>query len=311
VIDVHGNPVAGATVVAWRGTLEGDATRAYLRVPDGTDPHATYTGSAASAYHRAGFDADVATTDATGEFTVRAVPDGGILAELGDRRSQPRQIGHGAIVLSLAPTRTVEGRVSSDDEVLSAIMISAHYQLGPALAWRCTAAVGRLHDYRLGGLPAGHATLRLDDWIRDRARKVDAGLVRDGAEPRWPVGPGLDVIVRGGSAVTPWIYVLRGHPTATTAADLDRLVDGAADATVMPAFVVGAAGRTAEAMRYYQRGDRHRVVRNNAPGPVRVCVADAEPTSPAMCRTIEVPRTTPEVRDGHGFYPAIPVIFQR
>jgi hypothetical protein len=125
------------------------------------------------------------------------------------------------------------------------------------------------------------------------------------------VGPGLDVIVRGGSAVTPWIYVLRGHPTATTAADLDRLVDGAADATVMPAFVVGAAGRTAEAMRYYQRGDRHRVVRNNAPGPVRVCVADAEPTSPAMCRTIEVPRTTPEVRDGHGFYPAIPVIFQR
>jgi hypothetical protein len=37
--------------------------------------------------------------------------------------------------------------------------------------------------------------------------------------------------------------------------------------------------------------------------------AGAEPTSPAMCRTIEIPRTTPEVREGHGFYPAIPVIF--
>ncbi|HEX3482960.1 MAG TPA: serine/threonine-protein kinase, partial [Kofleriaceae bacterium] len=311
VIDLHGNPVAGASVVAWRGTLEGDATRAYLRVPDGQDPHATYTGTAPPAYHRAGFDADVATTDASGGFTVRAVPDGGILAELGDRRSQPRPIGHGAIVLQLEPTRTIEGRLTSDDEVLSGIVISAHYQLGPTLAWRCTAPVRRLHDYHLGGLPAGHASLRLDDWLRLGVRKVEAGPVRDGAEPRWPVGPGLDVIVRGGSPVTPWIYVLRGHLTAQTTADLDRLVDGAADATVMPAFGVGAAGRTAEAMRYYQRGDRHRVVPGNAPGHVTVCVADAEPTAPTMCQTIEISRITPDVRDGHGIYPAIPVIFQR
>jgi hypothetical protein len=125
------------------------------------------------------------------------------------------------------------------------------------------------------------------------------------------VGPKLDVIVRGGAAATPWVYVLRGHPTAKTTADLDRLVDGAADATVMPAFVIGAANRSAEAMKYYQSGDRHRVIFGNSPGQVTVCVADAEPTSPAMCRTIEVPRTTPEVRDGRGIYPAIPVIFQR
>jgi hypothetical protein len=311
VIDLHGNAVAGATVVAWSGTLEGDATRAYLRVPEGQDPHATYTGTAPPAYHRAGFEADVATTDASGGFTVRAVPDGGILAELDDRRSQPRPIGHGAIVLQLEPTRTIEGRVNSDDEVLSGIVISAHYQLGPTLAWRCTAPVGRLHDYHLGGLPAGHATLRLDDWLRLGVRKVEAGPVRDGAEPRWPVGPGVDVIVHGGSQVTPWVYVLRGHPTAKTTADLDRLVDGAADATVMPAFGVGASNRTAEAMRYYQIGDRHRVTSGNSPGPVTVCVAEAEPTSPATCQAIEIPRTTPEVRDGHGLYPAIPLIFQR
>jgi hypothetical protein len=125
------------------------------------------------------------------------------------------------------------------------------------------------------------------------------------------VGPGLDVIVRGGSQVTPWVYVLRGHAAAKTTADLDRLVDGAADATVMPAFVVGAGNWSAEGLSHYQRGDRHRVVVGNAPGRVTVCVADAEPTSPAMCQTIEIRRTTPEVRDGHGFYPAIPVIFQR
>jgi hypothetical protein len=125
------------------------------------------------------------------------------------------------------------------------------------------------------------------------------------------VGPGLDVIIRGGAAVTPWVYVLRGHATAKTTADLDRLVGGAADATVMPAFVVGAGNRTAEAMKYYQPGDRHRVVPGNPSGQVSVCVADAEPTSRAVCRTLEIPRTTPEIRDGHGFYPSIPVIFQR
>jgi hypothetical protein len=311
VIDLHGNPVAGATVVAWSGTLEGDATRAYLRVPDGQDPHATYTGTAPPAYHRAGFDADAVTSDASGGFTVRAIPDGGILAELGDRRSQPRPIGHGAIVLQLEPTRPIEGRVTSDDEVLSGIVISAHYQLGPTLAWRCTAPVGRLHDYHLGGVPAGHATLRLDDWLRDRVQKVEAGPVRDGADPRWPVGPKLDVIVRGGSQVTPWVYVLRGQLTAKTTADLDRLVNGAANATVMPAFGIGGANRSAEAMRYYQAGDRHRIILGNSPGPVSVCVAEAEPTSPAICQTTTIPRTTPEIRDGHGLYPGIPLIFQR
>jgi hypothetical protein len=119
------------------------------------------------------------------------------------------------------------------------------------------------------------------------------------------------VIVRGGSPVMPWVYVLRGHPTPKTTADLDRLVDSAADAAVMPAFVVGAGNRTAEAMRYYQVGDRHGVTSGNSPGPVTVCVAEAEPTAPTMCQTIEIPRTTPEVRDGHGIYPAIPLIFQR
>ena len=316
VIDLRGNPVAGATVVAWSGSLQGDAARAYLRAPPAQRPGVHYdSGTAPHAYHQAGFDADVATTDAGGGFTVRAMHDGGIIAELGDRRSQPRPIGDGAIVLRLEPTRTIEGRVTSDDEVLSGIVLSAHYQLGPSLTWDCMTTVGRLHDYRLGGLPAGHATLRLDNalrpWYLDAMHKVEAGAVRDGAEPRWPVGPTLDVIVRGGSSVTPWVYVLPGRSIARTTGDLDRVVDRAADATVMPALVIGAGDRTKEGMRYYQRGDRHRVTPGRSPGPVTVCVAEVEPTAPVMCQTIEVPTTRPEVRDGHGIYSVIPVIFRR
>lgn len=307
VVDVHGNAVGGATVVAWVGILEGDARRAYWRAPHTMDP-LHYEGDAPPAYQRPGFDADVATTDAEGRFTVRAAPDGGIIAELGDRRSRPRVIGNGSIVLRLEPTRTIEGTVASDHEVLSGIAITARYQLGRTLAWDCTAAVGRLHDYHLAGLPGGRATLRLDDWSV-RPRKLEFGPVRDGAELRWPAGPALDVIVRGGSQRTPWVYLLRGHETARTTADLDRLVDRAAAATVNPALVVGAGDLSVEGMKYYQRNDRHRMLFDTAPGQVTVCVAEADPTSAAICQTIEVPETTPKIRDGHD--PVIPVIFQR
>ncbi|HMG55823.1 MAG TPA: protein kinase, partial [Kofleriaceae bacterium] len=74
VIDLDGNPVAGATVVAWSGILAGDAARAYLRVPGAQGGAVHHTGTAPPAYHRAGFDADVASTDAGGGFTIRAAP---------------------------------------------------------------------------------------------------------------------------------------------------------------------------------------------------------------------------------------------
>lgn len=307
VVDLHGNAVAGATVVAWSGVLEGDATRAYRRAPRVLGP---FRYAAPRTYQDAGLDADVATTDSSGGFTIRSVRDGGIIAELGNQRSQPRAVGDGAIVLRLEPTRTIDGRVAPDDQVLSGVAITARYQLGDTLAWDCTAAVGRAHDYHLAGLPAGRATLRLDDWFH-RPRKLELGTVRDGAILQWPAGPALDVIVHGGNRRISWVYVLRGRVTGKTAADLDRLVDRSAEATVNPAFVIGVADRTAEGMKYYQRDDRHRVTLGNAPGEVTACVTDADPTSPAICRTIEVPKTPALVRDGHRSYPAIPVVFQR
>jgi hypothetical protein len=192
----------------------------------------------------------------------------------------------------------------------SSIAITARYQLSRTLAWDCTAALGRSHDYHLAGLPGGPATLRLDNWLQ-RPRKLEFGPVRDGAELRWPAGPVVEVIVHGGSGRTPWVYLLRGHATARTAADLDRLVDRVAVATVIPTQVVGLGYLSVEGAKYYQRNDWHQGLLDTAPGQVTVCVAEADPTSPATCQTIEVPEATPEIHDGRAYYPTIPVIFQR
>jgi len=308
VVASDGSGVAGATVVAWSGILEGDATRAYRRAR-GDMGGVLYEGTAPPGYQRTGFVADVATTDATGAFTVRAARDGGIIAELGDRRSQPRAIGDGALTLRLEPTHAFEGKVESGDEVLSGIMITARYKLGPALAWDCTAAVGRLHDYRLAGLPRGDAILRLDDWLSS-TRKLEFGPARDGARPRWPVGPNLDVIVRGSSKLTPWVYVLRGQVRAKTRGDLDRLVERTPEAAINPAFVVGVGDRTAEGTKHYQRTDRHVVIRSNAPGQATVCAATSDPASAAVCQVIEIPNAAVATRDGRAIYPALPIVLQ-
>jgi hypothetical protein len=119
------------------------------------------------------------------------------------------------------------------------------------------------------------------------------------------------VIVHGGSERTPWVYLLRGHATARTAADLDRLVERAAVATVLPTQVVGLGYVSVEGAKYYQRSDRHRGLVDTAPGQVTVCVTEDDPASAATCQTIEVPEAAPEIQDPRAVYPTIPVIFQR
>jgi predicted Ser/Thr protein kinase len=291
VIDADGKAVAGATVVAWRGTLEADATRVQ---------------------GRSRFEGDVATTDADGRFTVRAVRDGGIIAELGPRRSSPRMVGEGAITLALEPTREIAGRVA-DDELPPGIVAIAHYALGRAAAWNCASPVERSHGYVLAGLPSGAATLRLDRRLDPNrpVRKLDFGPIRSGAEPRWPIGPSIDAIIHGGSSSLAPIYVLRGRRSARTRAELDELFDSASEALIHPALVVGVGDQTTEGMKYYARGDSHAVFLGNAPGSVTVCATDAEPTSPATCQAIEIPSTPAEVRDGRPVYPAIAVVFPR
>jgi tetratricopeptide (TPR) repeat protein len=288
VVDSTGRGVAGASVVAWRGALDGDATRAYA--------------------HR-GFDGAVATSAPDGGFMLRGYRDGGILAELGDRRSQPRVVGDGAVAVTLEVTRAVAGTVTGDGELAPGIMVMANYQLGHDLAWRCASFVGASHDYRLAGLPSGEATLRLDAKLDPHhpSRKLELGPLRDRAELRWPVGPSIDAIVRGGSAEIPLIYVLRGRVAPKTHAELDQLVEHAPEAMTHPALVIGVGDQTAEGIKHYARGDRHAILRDNAPGDVTVCATDPEPTAAAICQMVAIP----ELRATAGHDPVVPVVIAR
>jgi hypothetical protein len=273
-------------VVAWSGELAGTSARAYL------DPR---------------FRGDVATTGADGTFTVRGVHGGGILAELANRRSQPRVIGDGTLTLALAPTHAVTAKVTSDDDVLTGVVALAHYQLGPDVTWECITPVSRTRDVRFANLPPGAATLRLANWLDQNApvRKLDFGPVETAA-PRWPAGPALDAIVRGKPDAMIWAF--RGHPIAKTHADLDRLVDASHDVVMHAALVIGLGDQTPEGMKQYARNDQHGVLQANAPGEITVCAATEAPTAPATCKTLVIPNAVPAAHDGRGLYPTIPVV---
>jgi tRNA A-37 threonylcarbamoyl transferase component Bud32 len=288
VVDGAGKGVAGATVVAWHGVLVGDATRAYA------SPR---------------FEGDTATTGSDGAFTVHGTRDGGIIAELADQRSTPRIAGDGALTLVLAPTRAAAGTVASDDEVLTGIVAIAHYALAPTLAWNCVSSVSRAHAYKLTGLPAGTATLRLVSALDPNQpdRILDFGAV-DTAAPRWPTGPAIDVIVRGSTTATIW--VLRDRHAVKTHADLDRLVEASHESVIHQALVIGIGDQTVEGVKQYMRGDGHGVLLANRPGEVTVCAAEAAPTAPATCKVVEIPKITPKIQDGHNGYPTIAVVLQ-
>jgi len=204
---------------------------------------------------------DTVTTQADGSFTIRALPDDAILAELGDRRSQPRIIGSatGALALTLAPTRSIAGRIASDDEALAGVLIFAHYELTPTTSWNLMAPVTRSRDYELANIPSGQATLRLDSFLdpNQPQRKLDFGPVRDAAPLRWPVGPTIDAIVRGDFPTATVMWLFRGAHTAKTFAEAEQLASTSSDMMMHGALVIGIGDQTAEAMRRYLPRDRH------------------------------------------------------
>jgi tRNA A-37 threonylcarbamoyl transferase component Bud32 len=253
VVDANGAGVAGATVVAWRGTLVGDARRAY---------------------QHPGFFGAHTITAADGSFSIRGARGTGIIAELGDRRSKPQVIGDGTLALTLEPTRELAGTITAPEQRLG-LVILAHYRLAPDLAYQVLAPIGHALDYRLANLPAGDLALRLEDTLdpNQPTRKREFPI---GTQPRWPHGVKLDVIVRDAIEDTN-IWLFRGKVTAKSRADLTALVERSNDVASHKALVVGLGDQTEAGMSKYERGDGHAVFVATAPGDITVCVADEQP----------------------------------
>jgi hypothetical protein len=264
VVDREGKPVANATVVAWTGTLFGDASRIRMRLEG---------------------DGDSAITDGAGKFTVRATPTGAIIAEVDNGRSRPQLVGTAAPTLVVEPTRTIAGMVASDREVLAGGLVIAKLRLSRDAGIAVGGPIARDKSYKLAGIPtAGELVIALDS-IADPNRPLRRLEFRPGTTPRWPIGPSIDAIVHK-SLDAKWIWVLRGRRTAKTRAEVDALFAASTDAMRHDALIVGVGDQTVEAMPHYAIGDHHARFIDNAPGELTVCVAGAAETSPAICKPL-------------------------
>ncbi len=192
VLDATGAPVGDAIVVAWRGTLGGDARRIYAR-------------------HDA-IDGDLATTAKDGTFTLRVPPHGAIMAERDTLRSQPALAGAGPLELHLGRTTKAEG-IATTVEDASLATGCAWFALDAETAWTEDAPIGKDGHFVLDNLPAAAPLC-----VRDDHHRLDVTAA--------PSGRPLDVIVRGGEpgmrVVAPTAWGIAGPVGAANLTDAGR-----------------------------------------------------------------------------------------
>jgi serine/threonine protein kinase len=260
VVTATGQPAAGARVIAWHGTLAGDAERASTDTID---------------------DGIVVVTDARGAFHI-AAPDGAaIVAELAGARARPvvADSAHD-LVLTLTPTRAVEGHVRVDPDDTAELEARARLEVGDS-EWLVRTPIARDGTFQLAGIPAG-ATVEI-------AREHHRVAAPSGAAA-WPRGAIVDVIVRQPKDLFE-IYVLRGKYEPRTRAQLLAIASKAADAFDAPARSVGFRSQTDVGFDAgYQPGDVHAVVRDFAPGAITACAAPSSDDAAATvtCATGEL-----------------------
>jgi serine/threonine protein kinase/tetratricopeptide (TPR) repeat protein len=273
VVGPDGAPVAGARVVVWIGRLVGDASRAYVR---------------------GDFLGDVATTDASGAFTINAPQGGGIVAEHDTLRSAPRTVPKDGkpLELVLAPTRALAGTVSPPH----ARDVHVRFDVNEDATWSVATALASDGSYKLENVPAGGTLL-----ATDRKHTLYAGAPRDGVAITWPTGPKLDIVMslresgvkvdvhrespaarraRESGTMMPSIvdlWLLRGREHAKTSAQLEAR---RGDVVRVHPEPLGLATVTSAGLPHYTREGWHAVIADVPPGDVTICTvfASEEPT---------------------------------
>ncbi len=282
VLDAGGKPVAGATVVAWRGQLHGDPQSVV------TDP-------------REAIDEVTTTTD--GRFEIHATPDTALIAEYGRSRSLPQLAGAGEISLQFAPMRTLTGTIDASN--LSGVRVFAKVALGGS-SWSVRTVVKSDRSYALGGVPRGSVVMGTEGSAGDGERTITAGP--NATALGWPTGRAIEVIVRGPldlETATVWVFRdptpggAKATATLTSAppssgpkpanrADAEARAARTSDLTVANLLPIGADA-TDNGLPLYETGDRHAVVLGSPGGNTLVCVARAgEPSTPVTCEQIGV-----------------------
>ncbi len=282
IVGADGKPAAGARVVAWTGDMFGDGLRVY------TTP---------------AFASTETTSGSDGSFALDVPEHGALIAERDTARSLPVVASDG-VVLTLAETTTVHGKIEIEGESALGLEVFARLPAGPGNAWHVSTApapdgtfdLGRvLPGMQLGALGAG--------WPREERRRILAGP--DGTL-RWPLGPALDVITASAPERTA-VYVLRGKVAPRTRAELEGLADHALDQAAVGLGPIGWENLTEEGVKVYQRGDRHAVIRDNAPGDVTICLVPRDPNAKLTCRQLVVPDGTGTMHDARHWFPAVVV----
>jgi len=247
-------PPRRARVVAWSGVLSGDPRRAY-RSPEP-------------------FDFDAVESAEDGTFTVHARPGWAVIAESGDWRSLPIEIGTRPVTLTLAPTATRSVTVAGKN--LMGVSALARYRVGDGSSWDLEVPVERDGTADLRGMPTGGAPyFGLRGKAGHATREV---FVPRAEELAWPSGQALDVIVRG---------------VAADVVNVNVSLDHQATASLRP---VGASNTDA-GREEYRPGDRHPVIPGNRTGKVQVCI------HVRTCKLVDV-KPTVEVDYPDGRYAA-------
>ena len=268
VVDAQGKPVAGATVVIWRGNLYGDRARVFTNLEQGA----------------------LTTTAADGSFHARAAEHSGVIAELGDQRSMP-VVATDGVQLVLGPTRAVTGTVDSGGEPNPGIEPYARIEVLPDLAWHDSTAPAPDGRYTIAGIPAAATHVEIgaigSNWPHDEFRRVLAA----GTTIHWPLGDIIDVIVPE-SVDTVWL--LRGNVAPATLDEVKKLA-AAPDALEMKATAVGWANATVSGLVAYGPGAHHAVFHDVPPGSVTACLMIG---TKLECQSTLAGRTDAPVRDG-------------
>jgi len=284
VVDEAGHPVAGAQVISWGGDLFGDATRAF------TSPAFTYM--------------EHAVTDDQGAFSIVAHADGGLIAELGPRRSVP-VAGKPGAVLALAPTHAIHGEIDAGSDPTIGIEPFVRIDVTPQTRWFVSTAPSAEGHFTIAGIPAARDA-RLgatgSHWPRETRRWLLVGPATDHAVIHWPTGPAIDVTT---SAPSAQVWALRGRVAPKTRAEVEELARTAPDYAMTSVQPLGWGTTSPVDLEVFRPGMHHAMIRDNAPGPTTVCIAIGDHLE-VRCAVIDTtPTMAPDVRDGRRWFEAI------